>query len=784
VDVDDPRKSADGRARRRWRERESRRLDRLKKLAPGFTYYGSRGGYRLVWPLERPAELTDRENADAWRDWYRAQLDWLEAQSGIVGDRACADWTRLYRLPLVVRDGKRQDTTIVHDSGGRAAWPLGRALPAPSVHAERPANDTQAEQPSETRWSSTGAREEWVSKLAKTIGESGAWDDGRQAWALQMFGWLARCMPSDELTDLVHELEEWNPERTEKYLSMVDRVNRIDGPAREVRDALGEAFNAVDEHLSTHPNALAGGHPLAYERQLAESRTRAKERATKRGLAKRHEERAARAAEIDPNATVPKEEPPDLVYRQDIGWVAIPGGEISHRGRRLPVYTKGESTEDAILELVRDPNRVSARGLENERKQIKSAREIKRACGMLARKVEQDFGCPAAAVYDPDTGTLTEGYELPEIEPCRDPAVDAWLRGIAGEYYPLLEAWINSCKQSLIDRLAAALVIVGPKDVGKSLLFTCLAEMWGAPSFVRLALALEPFNAVAGTCPIWADDESEAMGRKHGGVSAKTFKRLTQDRRHSIQMKGRERTEVRGACRPGIPINDLSELRLGEVSGPESFAALVDRILLIRIAPGQRENLVALLDKLRPDIGGGSLGEIDRERIKGHIAWIWATVKDPPASQRFIGAGGDVQATREAAASASVEGHGPVFEVMRRWVEREPGDSRGRTGENHEPVIAHRGSLLVSPTRIAEAAANLDDSWGRREGAHKAVREALAAVRGERVQVKRGRKREWYLQIDARQLPAVARAAGVELQADSVRAHLTESRRPRLLRVT
>ncbi len=78
-------------------------------LDDGAYYYETRGGYRLVWRLEQPFVIRTRHDAERWKASYTAALEALEADYGIVGDRTCKDWTRLYRLPFVVRDGQTQE---------------------------------------------------------------------------------------------------------------------------------------------------------------------------------------------------------------------------------------------------------------------------------------------------------------------------------------------------------------------------------------------------------------------------------------------------------------------------------------------------------------------------------------------------------------------------------------------------------------------------------------------------------------------------------------------------
>jgi hypothetical protein len=83
---------------------------------PGSPFaYFTRGGLRLVWRLREAFPI--RSPADAWR-WrlaYLAFLDQLEREHGIAADRACCDWTRLHRLPRVVRDGELQEHPTIGD---------------------------------------------------------------------------------------------------------------------------------------------------------------------------------------------------------------------------------------------------------------------------------------------------------------------------------------------------------------------------------------------------------------------------------------------------------------------------------------------------------------------------------------------------------------------------------------------------------------------------------------------------------------------------------------------
>ena len=79
---------------------------------PGYAYT-TRGGYRLVWQLLEPFVIRTPTDHAVWKSGYLARLDLLRDRYGIVGDRACKDFPRHYRLPRVLRDpGERTALTL------------------------------------------------------------------------------------------------------------------------------------------------------------------------------------------------------------------------------------------------------------------------------------------------------------------------------------------------------------------------------------------------------------------------------------------------------------------------------------------------------------------------------------------------------------------------------------------------------------------------------------------------------------------------------------------------
>ena len=100
VDVDGPGHQATP----DWRQEEELKIARVLAELPGGYGFQSRGGYKLVWRLERPVLLATPEDASRWRQRYWQHLLGLSRRFGIQGDPSCADWTRLFRLPHATRE--------------------------------------------------------------------------------------------------------------------------------------------------------------------------------------------------------------------------------------------------------------------------------------------------------------------------------------------------------------------------------------------------------------------------------------------------------------------------------------------------------------------------------------------------------------------------------------------------------------------------------------------------------------------------------------------------------
>lgn len=142
VDVD----GAEHKGTDAWWAGERAKIDRLLVDHPGAFVYRTRGGYRLIYVLATPEVLRSVADADLWALRYQAWIDYLADRYAIVGDPACDDWTRLFRLPHTTRDGVMQELATIGSPGAVGSWDVAVTVelpppPPPRTHTYTPKGD-------------------------------------------------------------------------------------------------------------------------------------------------------------------------------------------------------------------------------------------------------------------------------------------------------------------------------------------------------------------------------------------------------------------------------------------------------------------------------------------------------------------------------------------------------------------------------------------------------------------------------------------------------------------
>lgn len=489
-----------------------------------------------------------------------------------------------------------------------------------------------------------------VIELAALPGLEARWLAGGRvetnAW-LALCGWLLACGWSrGELVALLFCLDNGESDEAKKaeHLHILGNARAVEGPGA-AREWLGELFGVVDNFLG-QPN-----DPLS----------------------------RAIAAHCSPAS------------------VAVEDDYLP------PMFSTSDGTTCYVrIDATRDYAPVSPKVLEGALRQYGHGNLLRSSDGERAIKGSTliqthpitkkptvvDLCVGSSTTWDNVGIGLTIGRKLPEGPAECDLDVIAWLELLAGDKFVPLCEWLASCQQKYIGIPATALLLLGPGGVGKTLLGTALARMWGAVGPTSLKGVVSKFNYGAGEHPIVLDDEAECLGS--GKVSSEQFRQLVQDDSMTVEPKGREKITVRGCHRYIITANDASAIRFKGV-GAEGVAAIADRFLRLEIPRERRAELVAALKKM-----GRKFGRIDIDRIVRTLRWIGDNVVlDGDACERFLGSDPDTVGARRAVTAAILEEQPDIVDALRRAIDGET---------DHADALYLRGDTLwVRPTQLATA---------------------------------------------------------------------------------
>jgi P4 family phage/plasmid primase-like protien len=116
-DVDDPIAHAANPkipARPEWLADEREKIAKFREKHAGAYAYETNGGYRTMLRLEGPFVIGSIDDKRKWETLYLDFRDYLAREFMMSVDPKCKDFTRFFRLPYVVRKGKRE----IHPSYG------------------------------------------------------------------------------------------------------------------------------------------------------------------------------------------------------------------------------------------------------------------------------------------------------------------------------------------------------------------------------------------------------------------------------------------------------------------------------------------------------------------------------------------------------------------------------------------------------------------------------------------------------------------------------------------
>jgi len=194
--------------------------------------------------------------------------------------------------------------------------------------------------------------------------------------------------------------------------------------------------------------------------------------------------------------------------------------------------------------------------------------------------------------------------------------VAEWLQLLGGDDPEGLLDWLHWSLQ--LDQPLCALYLCGPKGAGKGMIVQALAAFWSG-QFVKFDEAVSRFNGRLRDSPvIWLDETSES-------TNTGEFRSLVGNATHSVERKFMDSETLQGHIRMLIMANNDNALSLDDVKTVHDVEAVTQRVRFIRVPEAASQYL--------KDLGGSDytrkLGEewVSRKdgtpgKIGEHIAWL------------------------------------------------------------------------------------------------------------------------------------------------------------------
>jgi len=236
--------------------------------------------------------------------------------------------------------------------------------------------------------------------------------------------------------------------------------------------------------------------------------------------------------------------------------------------------------------------------------------------------------------FDALRGRLRQGVHIiQDIRAVFHEQVDAWLRLLGGDDPDGLLDWLAACPETR-DQPIAALYIEGPGGIGKSLLASGVASLWGSTP-VDYNQVVGGFNGGLLNCPLLFADEGIIVDRNREASASEVFRNLVANTSHSLNPKFQALTSLSGALRVLITANDGNGIPFTQALGQDGIEAIIERIRKIKTGHEPRkylESIGARNGALVSWVGeAGAPG-----KVAEHILWLHQNRVLRREGQRFL----------------------------------------------------------------------------------------------------------------------------------------------------
>lgn len=219
------------------------------------------------------------------------------------------------------------------------------------------------------------------------------------------------------------------------------------------------------------------------------------------------------------------------------------------------------------------------------------------------------------SLYDPGTQTLYQGAaQFAAMQPVFHSDVQLWLELLGGSNPSGLLDWLATFP--ILSHPTAALYIDGAPGVGKGMLASGLARLFGRATPTSYKDASGTYNNAVEECPlVWADEYIPSEAYSGRSSFSGNFRMMTGNSSITINEKFKNPRSVMGSLRVLITANNPNVIRFDEQLSPEDFAAVSKRILYLKADPRAAEYLRSLGGRRTTDSWVAS-------KIAEHVLWL------------------------------------------------------------------------------------------------------------------------------------------------------------------
>lgn len=443
-----------------------------KELPEPTAFYTTRGGCRFVYQLSRPVSPSVAEGImrGLIRDFTR---------QGLALDTRCKDWTRLFRLPQVLRDGLRTSQAPYFE------LLLSDATLDPDSIEPGESKQDEEYAPVELSFAPNAPTPEACAALLEHEGKKTAWYKTAQRYlkGREAFPYIFEAAPVD-----------WRPgTRDDTLTRMVGSACGLLFPREgSTPEGVFALFSDVVDQLvpdSDTPNWREKGWGLVTRMWGAES---SKARANEIRQELREEEALdARAKIVQVMRRLYPDERALADASEAVAWtdrrlIAVaPKGYYVMRpdGSYSPIGVSKDALVPTITHLGMS-ELIQTTELKNNVWKTRDAQSILNQHGIPVKRVEgspqADFG---QIVGDNDEERILRVriHKLRDLEPRFDPDVDGWLRVFFGDRYPEGCTWLAHALD--VSWGICGIVLIGASGAGKGMFAQGLAECFQHPMF-------------------------------------------------------------------------------------------------------------------------------------------------------------------------------------------------------------------------------------------------------------------------------------------------------------